>query len=105
MFVFKKQVREIVLHATVVDETDGSLLVSTAATGGSAFFLQSLDQVSEITRALAHGTRRQDTIPYTPQNQNVSASCHPVVVEARATGYGRLTVRTQSGYYTGESVR
>jgi len=38
MFVFKKQVREIVLHATVVDETDGSLLVSTAATGGSAFF-------------------------------------------------------------------
>jgi len=104
MFVLKKQVREVVLHATVVDETDGLLLVSTAATGGSAFFLQSLDQVSEITRALAHGTRRQDTIPYTPQNQNVT-SCHPVVVEARATEYGRLTVRTRSGYYTGESVR
>jgi Ca-activated chloride channel homolog len=75
------------------------------ATGGSAFFPQSLDQVSEITRALAHDIRRQYTIAYKPQNQNVSASYHPIVVEARATGYGRLTVRTRSGYYTGESVR
>lgn len=75
------------------------------ASGGSAFFPQSLDQVSEITRALAHDIRRQYTIAYKPQNQNAGASYHPIVVEARASGYARLSVRTRSGYYTGESLR
>jgi Ca-activated chloride channel homolog len=81
------------------------------ATGGSAFFPESLDQVSEITRTLAHDIRSQYTIAYKPQNRNVSSNnypisaYHPIVVEARAPGYGRLTVRTRNGYYTGESVR
>ncbi len=74
------------------------------ATGGSAFFPESLDQVGEITRALAHDVRSQYTIAYKPQNEK-AAAYHPIVVEARAPGYGRLTVRTRRGYYTGESVR
>jgi len=75
------------------------------ATGGSAFFPQSLDQVSEITSALAHDIRSQYTLAYKPQNENAQALYHPIVVEARAPGLGRLTVRTRSGYYAGESVR
>ena len=74
-------------------------------TGGSAFFPESLDQVSEITRSLAHDLRSQYTIAYKPLNQGVNSAYHPILVEARASGYGKLTVRTRSGYYTGESVR
>jgi len=75
------------------------------ATGGCAFFPQSLDEVNDIAGTLAHDIRRQYTIAYKPQNQNASASYHPITVEARATGYGKLTVRTRGGYYTGEVVR
>lgn len=82
-----------------------ALQALSGATGGSAFFPQSLDELTEITKALAHDIRRQYTIAYKPQNQNGRAVYHPIMVEARATGYGKLTVRTRSGYYTGESLR
>jgi Ca-activated chloride channel family protein len=75
------------------------------ATGGAAFFPDSLDQVSEITRSLARAIRNQYIIAYTPHVQNVNANYHPIRVDARAPGYGQLTVRTRSGIYTGESVR
>jgi Ca-activated chloride channel homolog len=75
------------------------------ATGGCAFFPQSLDEVHDIAGTLAHDIRRQYTIAYKPQNQNTGASYHPILVEARANGYGKLTVRTRGGYYTGEVVR
>jgi Ca-activated chloride channel homolog len=74
------------------------------ATGGSAFFPQSLDEVTGIASALAHDIRRQYTIAYKPPNQDASATYHPIVVEARATGYRKLSVRTRGGYYTGEAV-
>lgn len=75
------------------------------ATGGTAFFPRSVDQVADITDALAHDIRNQYTISYTPQNENANASYHPIAVEARAPEDGKLTVRTRGGYYTGESVR
>jgi Ca-activated chloride channel homolog len=75
------------------------------ATGGAAFFPQSLDQVDDIARSLAHDIRSQYTIAYRPQNQNANTQYHPIMVEAKADGYGRLTVRTRNGYYTGESLR
>jgi Ca-activated chloride channel homolog len=76
-----------------------------SATGGAAFFPASLDQVEDVTRALAHDIRSQYTIAYKPQSEDTKAGYHPIQVEARATGYGKLTVRTRSGVYTGESVR
>ena len=76
----------------------------TDVTGGSAFFPDSVDQVNDITRTLAHDIRSQYTIAYRPQSQRGGKAYHPIVVEARSTGYGRLTVHTRSGYYTGESV-
>jgi len=75
------------------------------ATGGAAFFPDSLDQVNDLTRSIAHDIRSQYTITYKPVNENANATYHPIRVEARSPGYGRLTVRTRSGYYTGESVR
>jgi len=75
------------------------------ATGGAAYFPASLDQVSDTTRQLAHDTRNQYVISYTPHIQNVSANYHPIKVVANAPGYGELQVRTRNGIYTGESVR
>jgi len=75
------------------------------ATGGSAFFPQNLDQVTKISEDLAHDIRCQYTIAYRPQDENASASYHPIEVQAQAPGYGKLTVRTRNGYYAGETVR
>lgn len=74
-------------------------------TGGAAFFPESPDQVNDITRSLAHDIRNQYTLAYKPQNQSGNGRYHAISVEARATGYGRLTVRSRTGYYPGESVR
>lgn len=75
------------------------------ATGGCAFFPQTLAEVNDIATTLAHDIRRQYTIAYKPQNEKKGASYHPISVDARANGYGKLTVRTRGGYYTGEVVR
>jgi Ca-activated chloride channel family protein len=75
------------------------------ATGGAAFFPDDLDQVHDITRSLARDIRSQYIIAYSPRVPNQNANYHPIRVEARAPGYGQLTVRTRSGIYTGESVR
>lgn len=75
------------------------------ATGGSAYFPESLNDVNDITSTLAHDIRRQYAIAYRPQNQGANGSYHPIMVQAHANGYGKLTVRTRTGYYTGESVR
>jgi Ca-activated chloride channel homolog len=75
------------------------------ATGGAAFFPTSLDQVGDVTRTLAHDIRSQYIIAYKPENEVAKAQYHPIQVQARAAGYAKLTVRTRSGVYTGESVR
>jgi Ca-activated chloride channel family protein len=68
-------------------------------TGGVAYFPESLDAVDSITRTVAHDIRSQYRIAYKPKNQNVKPEFQEVRVEARAPGYGKLTVRTRSGYY------
>lgn len=70
-----------------------------AGTGGVAYFPDSLDQVDSITRTVAHDIRSQYRIAYKPKNQNVKPEYQSLQVEARAAGYGKLTVRTRSGYY------
>ncbi len=75
------------------------------ATGGVAFFPETLDQVDEITRTVARDIRSQYTIAYKPQNQNTKPAYQSIRVEARAPGYGSLLVRTRSGYYGEENAR
>jgi Ca-activated chloride channel homolog len=73
-----------------------------AATGGVAYFPDSLDQVDDITRTVAHDIRSQYRIAYKPTNQNTQPQYKSVQVDAHAPGYGKLTVRTRSGYYPSE---
>ncbi len=73
-------------------------------TGGVAYFPDTLDQVNDITRTVAHDIRSQYMIAYKPHNQNAKPGYQSVRVEAHATGYAKLTVRTRSGYYPPEAA-
>jgi Ca-activated chloride channel homolog len=74
----------------------------TERTGGVAYFPDTLDQVNSITREIAHDVRSQYIVVYKPKNQGARPAYQAVRVEARAPGYGHLTVRTRSGYSQGE---
>ena len=74
-------------------------------TGGVAYFPETLNEVDSITRTVAHDIRNQYIIAYKPRNQNVKPGYQSVQVEAHAPGYGKLTVRTRTGYYPGENTR
>ena len=73
-----------------------------AGTGGVAYFPDSLDQVDNITRSVAHDIRSQYMLAYKPHNQNAKPGYQSVRVEAHAPGFGKLTVRTRSGYFPPE---
>lgn len=74
-----------------------------ADTGGVAYFPESLDQVDNITKTIAHDIRTQYRIAYKPTNQNIQPQFKSVQVDAHAPGYVKLTVRTRSGYYSNEN--
>jgi Ca-activated chloride channel family protein len=74
-------------------------------TGGVAYFPETIDQVDNVTRTVANDIRHQYLIAYKPKNQNSKPGFQRVQVEARAPGYGKLTVRTRTGYYAGDSAR
>jgi Ca-activated chloride channel family protein len=74
-------------------------------TGGVAYFPDTLDQVNSITREIAHDVRSQYIVAYKPRNQNARPTYQSLRVEAHAPGYGRLTVRTRSGYYQEDKGR
>lgn len=75
-----------------------------SSTGGVAFFPQSLDEVNDITRAVAHDIRSQYTLAFKPGNAQ-SKGYRAIRVEAKGPARTRLTVRTRTGYYPGETVR
>jgi Ca-activated chloride channel homolog len=72
------------------------------STGGVAFFPASLDEVDRITQQIAHDIRNQYTLLYKPSNPQSHGGYRQVKVEARARGFGKLQVRTRSGYYAGQ---
>jgi Ca-activated chloride channel family protein len=74
------------------------------STGGVAFFPQSLNDVDDITRTVAHDIRSQYTLAFKPAS-SAQKSYQSIRVEAKGSGRSRLTVRTRSGYYPGETVR
>jgi Ca-activated chloride channel homolog len=71
-------------------------------TGGIAFFPRTLDEVDSISTAVARDIRNQYTIGYKPTSPKSVGGYRAVRVDARARGYGKLTVRTRSGYYAGQ---
>ena len=76
-----------------------------SSTGGVAYFPDSLDQVDSITRTVARDIRSQYVLAFRPHNQNAQPQYRSLRVDAYAPGYGRLTVRTRSGYYPPEQNR
>ncbi len=68
-------------------------------TGGVAFFPKDINEVDSISRAVAHDLRNQYTLGYRPSNPQSNGGYRSVHVEAHAGGYGKLQVRTRSGYY------
>jgi Ca-activated chloride channel family protein len=71
-------------------------------TGGLAFFPRTLDEVDAISSAVARDIRNQYTIGYKPTTPKTAGGYRTIRVEARASGHGKLTVRTRSGYYAGQ---
>lgn len=70
--------------------------------GGIAFLPKTADEVDSISRTVAHDIRNQYTIGYRPATPQTVTGYRTIHVDARARGYGRLTVRTRSGYYAGQ---
>jgi VWFA-related protein len=72
------------------------------ATGGVAFFPKNLSEVDSISRQVAHDIRSQYTLAYKPSTPRNSGGYRTIRVTAHAKGFGKLQVRTRSGYYAGE---
>lgn len=71
-------------------------------TGGMVFLPKTLDEVDEISKTVAHDIRNQYTIGYKPTSPKSAGGYRAIRVEAKAKGYGKLVVRTRSGYYPGQ---
>ena len=68
-------------------------------TGGAAYFPKNLKEVDTIASAVAADIRSQYTISYHSTNPPAKGGYRQVHVEAKEKGFGRLDVRTRSGYY------
>jgi VWFA-related protein len=81
------------------DQNPGALRQLSKATGGEAFFPQTIPDVVPVCERIAHDIREQYTLAYTPANRNSDGAYRVIQVKATATGHGRLSVRTRAGYY------
>jgi Ca-activated chloride channel homolog len=72
-------------------------------TGGIAFFARSLDEVDEFSRTVARDIRTQYAIGYKPTRPRNQGGYRTIRVEAHASGYRNLAVRTKRGYDAAQS--
>jgi Ca-activated chloride channel homolog len=68
------------------------------ATGGEAYFPESLADISDTALQIAADIRKQYTIGYPPANRAPDGKLRLIRVRASAAGAGKLRVRTRSGY-------
>jgi len=68
-------------------------------TGGVAYFPKKLEDVDNITSQVAADIRQQYTISYSSTKPARLGGYRSVRVTAQAKGFGKLTVRTRSGYF------
>lgn len=68
-------------------------------TGGIAYFPKRLEEVDAIAQQVAADIRQQYTISYTSTKPARLGGYRAIHVTAQAKGYGKLTVRTRSGYF------
>jgi Ca-activated chloride channel homolog len=70
------------------------------ASGGLAFFPESVDDVHNICEQVAHDIRNQYTLAYYPTNTRKDGSFRAVSVQVIPPhGRGKLVARTRNGYY------
>jgi len=70
------------------------------ASGGLAFFPESVDDVHSICQQVAHDIRNQYTLAYYPSNTSKDGTFRAVSVQVIPPhGSGRLVARTRNGYY------
>ncbi len=68
-------------------------------TGGVAYFPRRLDEVDSIAQQVATDIRPQYTLAYTSTKPARLGGYRAIHVTAQEKGYGKLTVRTRSGYF------
>jgi Ca-activated chloride channel family protein len=68
-------------------------------TGGAAYFPKSVRDVDAIAAEVAQDIRTQYTISYHSTKSPTLGGYREVHVEAKAKNFGRLSVRTRTGYY------
>ena len=83
------------------DRNPGVLKRLAQTSGGQAFFPDQFSEVVDISERIARDIRHQYTIGYVPANLARDGAYHAIRVHARAKGYGRLSVRTRTGYIAG----
>lgn len=76
-----------------------ALRIIAEQTGGVAFFPADVNEVEAISQQIAHDIRNQYTIGYKPSTPKMEGGYRQVKVDAMASGYKKLMVRTRSGYY------
>jgi VWFA-related protein len=81
------------------DQKPDALRQLSRATGGEAFFPQSIPDVVPVCEQIAHDIREQYTLAYAPLNRKQDGAYRLIQVKAAAQGHGRLSVRTRAGYY------
>jgi len=81
------------------DQKPEALQKLSKATGGEAFFPQSIPDVVPVCERIAHDIREQYTLAYSPANTKQDGAYRVIQVKATAPDRGRLSVRTRAGYY------
>src|SRR5271154_651936 len=76
-----------------------ALQLLSSETGGVAYFPKTISDVGEISAEVARDIRSQYTIGYHSTKPFTQGGYRLVKVEAHASGYGKLIVRTKTGYY------
>lgn len=85
----KKMIRD---STRVLDEL-------TEATGGKAYFPETLDEVTPLCQQVAKEIRDQYTVGYYPTNTATDGTFRAVKVDVAAAGHGKITARTRTGYF------
>jgi len=87
------------------DRNPGVLKRLAKDTGGETFLPQSLQDIVPICEQIARDIRNQYTFAYTPMNRKHDGTYRAIQVKASASGRGRVSVRTRTGYFAPLSSR
>jgi Mg-chelatase subunit ChlD len=99
-----KQVHLVVLFGSDTDKSEARharrvLEALAEQTGGVAYFPKNLKEVDPIASEVAQDIRTQYTIAYHSTKSPTLGGYRQIHVDAKEKGYGKLQVRTRSGYF------